>query len=65
MEVVARGERPSIDDTFAPAYAKLIDECWDNDPDHRPSFEAIVPRLDKQLDTIHSETVVEPTVSIQ
>jgi serine/threonine protein kinase len=37
--------RPPIPDCVAPAVSDLITDCWAQDPNNRPSFEAILDRL--------------------
>jgi len=48
---VALGERPPITEAIEaqelPGWCKLMRECWDQRPDHRPSFEQILGRLDE------------------
>lgn len=45
--VLANGLRPDLTDDvrFNPFFKKLIEECWSNSPDGRPSFEEILNRL--------------------
>jgi TPR repeat protein len=42
---VAEGFRPTIPDSVSPAYAALIQQCWDTSPIVRPTFEEIVSLL--------------------
>lgn len=42
---VIEGERPIIPSSTPPEFTKLIQECWDGDPEKRPSFIEIVEHL--------------------
>jgi serine/threonine protein kinase len=42
---VKSGERPPIPDDCVPAYRRLIEDCWAQDPDARPSCAVIAERL--------------------
>lgn len=46
LAVMVRGLRPDIPAHTPPALAALIRECWLPVPDQRPSFAALVPRLE-------------------
>jgi hypothetical protein len=39
--------RPAIPDTIIPNMRRLIDVCWDEDPDVRPSFDSIFTTLEE------------------
>jgi serine/threonine protein kinase len=43
--VAIDGARPDIPDSVLPPVRALIGDCWEADPDDRPSFEEIVDRL--------------------
>ncbi|EFA77446.1 leucine-rich repeat-containing protein [Heterostelium album PN500] len=42
---VVSGERPPIPDDCPSAYAQLIRDCWQNDPNSRPSFSEVEDRI--------------------
>ncbi|KAK8896552.1 hypothetical protein M9Y10_014460 [Tritrichomonas musculus] len=42
---VLKGVRPEINDKVPERYQQLIEECWKQDPNARPSFELIVDQL--------------------
>jgi myosin-5 len=45
---VCSGKRPSVSDAhLAPAVKRVIVNCWDVDPDIRPSFDEILDTLEK------------------
>ena len=44
-EVVANENRPSFNTEIPSSYKKLIEECWNQDPSKRPTFEEIVNKL--------------------
>lgn len=44
-DAVLKGERPSIPKNCPPEIAKLMQECWQADPNKRPSFAKIVEIL--------------------
>jgi serine/threonine protein kinase len=44
--VGTQGQRPDIPNYCPPQYAQLIEDCWQEDPDKRPSFEDIITRLE-------------------
>ena len=46
LAVMVRGLRPDIPPHTPPAFADLIRDCWRPVPDQRPSFTALVPRLE-------------------
>lgn len=45
MMVHTHKKRLPIPDTCPEWYATLIKDCWDQDPDARPSFAEIIKRL--------------------
>ncbi len=42
---VAKGYRPPIDAKFPEELRKLIDDCWAQDPEARPSMQQVVERM--------------------
>lgn len=44
-KVSIQGFRPKIEDDVPNAYKELIERCWFQDPDERPSFDQIVDEL--------------------
>ena len=44
-KVVNEGKRPPISDDIPEIYKNLIEECWDQNPDVRPTFEEIVESM--------------------
>ena len=46
MYQVFSGQKPPLDRTGMPeAYGQLIDDCWQDDPEQRPTFAAILQHL--------------------
>lgn len=45
MKDVANGARPTIELEMPEPYVKLMQMCWDQDPDKRPTFRVILDRL--------------------
>ncbi|CAL5225265.1 g8059 [Coccomyxa viridis] len=46
MYQVFSGQKPPLDRTGMPeAYGQLIDDCWQDDPEQRPTFAVILQRL--------------------
>ena len=46
MYQVFSGQKPPVDRKDMPQpYGKLIDDCWQEDPEERPTFAAILQRL--------------------
>jgi hypothetical protein len=43
---VEQGERPRIPSNISPAFRRLIEDCWDQNPLCRPTFVNIVERLE-------------------
>ena len=39
------GQRPLFEKQINEAYCNLIEHCWDQDPDARPTFDEIVDEL--------------------
>jgi len=54
-KVVHRDLRPTLDD-IPLAMAELISDCWDTEPNHRPNFDQILPRLKKMKGVKASKT---------
>lgn len=53
QEVVLKGIRPSFESVSCPEQIKkFIEECWDADPQQRPTFRTIRKRLEKILSTL-------------
>jgi hypothetical protein len=48
-QLIDSGERPFIPQSTNAQYAQLIRDCWETDPNKRPSMEEILVRLDKCL----------------
>ena len=46
-QVMAQGLRPTIPGTCPEGLARLIQECWDQDPRQRPSMTAALKRIRK------------------
>jgi hypothetical protein len=44
--VAKRGLRPTIPASWPPALRGLLSRAWDEEPDNRPPFSAIVPELE-------------------
>lgn len=45
-KLVSEGKRPELQDKEIPnCWKKLIEKCWSNDPNNRPSFNKIVEML--------------------
>ena len=55
---VIEGERPSIPNSTPPEFSKIIQSCWDGEPDNRPSFIEIVDHLTNAM-KIYCPTIVE------
>jgi tRNA A-37 threonylcarbamoyl transferase component Bud32 len=45
--VATQGQRPTIPSYCPPEWEQLIEDCWQEDPDKRPTFEEIIQRLEK------------------
>jgi len=45
VAVVTQGLRPSLPDDCPVEISKLVTDCWDANPDLRPSFEEISSRI--------------------
>jgi len=54
-DMVKAGKRPPIPSWCVPSYQQLIEACWDQDPDSRPSCKDIVKRLDEITNEICPE----------
>jgi len=55
---VIEGERPLIPTSTPPEFKKVIEACWDGDPDKRPSFVEIVENLKSGME-IHCPNLVQ------
>lgn len=58
LKVIA-GYRPSFRYPVPDSYKNLIEECWDNDPNKRPSFNEIVHRLKNDIGFITENVCVD------
>ena len=47
MSDVVNNIRPTVPDNFPASYKKLMEECWNQDPNLRPTFSKIVQELAK------------------
>jgi serine/threonine protein kinase len=52
QDIAIKGIRPPLDDVH-PVLQDIIKACWDRNPDTRPSFEQLLPRLEKALIQIY------------
>ena len=54
QKVVMKGERPVIKENIPRRFKTLIEECWSQDPNQRPTFDDIVYqlRMDDQFITL-------------
>ncbi|OHS98877.1 hypothetical protein TRFO_34779 [Tritrichomonas foetus] len=48
MSRVSYGYRPTIPDSIAPAYRELIEKCWAQSSDERPTFKEVVKILETE-----------------
>ena len=55
---VIEGERPIIPSSTPPEFTKIIQACWDGEPDNRPSFTEICDSLKEGM-KIHCPNLVE------
>ena len=46
-KAVISSERPTIPNETPNNFAKLIQDCWSDAPEHRPSFSNVVLRLEQ------------------
>jgi len=51
-DIAIKGIRPPLDD-IDPVLCKILVQCWDRNPDLRPSFEQLLPLLEKALIDIY------------
>ena len=42
---IAQGKRPEFKTPIPESYKKLIEACWDQEPENRPTFDEIVNQL--------------------
>lgn len=59
---ILAGKRPTIPETCPKLISGLIEECWDNNPDHRPGFKQIFERLSKIEISEDMNTILEPSI---
>jgi len=52
QDIAIKGIRPALDDIH-PVLKEIIVKCWDRNPDLRPSFEQVLPMLEKALIQIY------------
>jgi serine/threonine protein kinase len=48
-KAILGGERPALDSHWLPSLSKLMEDCWQADPEGRPTFDEIIKRLDDIL----------------
>ncbi len=60
MEAVKRGERPKIDDTCSAQLSDLIQKCWSEGPDDRPSAKELVVTLTYLISTDSAQVMSCP-----
>jgi len=46
LQLIDNGERPFLPAGVNPVFAQLIRDCWEEDPEKRPTFTEILLRLD-------------------
>jgi hypothetical protein len=52
QDIAIKGIRPPLNDIH-PVLQDIVKACWDRNPDARPSFEQLLPRLEKALIQIY------------
>lgn len=57
QEVVKNNLRPALSQRFPDPFAKLMQRCWDKDPESRPSFEKIIIELESFLKFIEKSAI--------
>lgn len=57
MKYILSEKRPSIPDTVSAFMKALIEKCWHQEPEHRPTFADILKLIQATLDTI-PETIL-------
>ena len=59
--MMSQNWRPTLPSQMYPSLKKLVEECWDNNPEARPTFEGIVTRLGSEI-ALQVNTLPEPNV---
>lgn len=54
---LGKGERPKFSEPIPEAYIKLIESCWDNKVENRPTFEEITQTIENKLFEFATENV--------
>jgi hypothetical protein len=52
---VVRGTRPSAPDDCPPEIAEVMNRCWHEDQHARPSFDDVLPLLEKAQERLRNE----------
>ena len=55
MQKVPNGERPKFLYEIPECYKSLIEECWKDDPNERPTFDEIVENLENNRDFLYDD----------
>jgi serine/threonine protein kinase len=63
VAVLTKGMRPTMPRVSPPEYATLINDCWHQDPEKRPTFDYIVDRLQAFLNNLSAFTASIPTAT--
>lgn len=58
IKALSNGERPSIPRSADPEYARLITDCWQQDPARRPTFMECLSRLEAMYEK--ARTLADP-----
>ena len=57
--------RPAMSDELrASEVGKLIVQCWAQDPNHRPTFETIVPKLRDMLEEFQQQKALKESLKL-
>ena len=55
--VVRGGERPKLDRSWPVGFSQLLTDCWNENPEVRPSFGAIKTKIDELSNHIGKKSI--------
>ncbi|RIB25019.1 kinase-like domain-containing protein [Gigaspora rosea] len=65
VSICKRGKRPKVTEEIPQCYAELMQQCWNSDPDKRPTAQELVKIFEKWLEIISGDNHSDEDIKIK